>query len=199
MLDTIDLSKLFHRSSKNHTKGHPPIAKNSAEWPANWCTIEYKEYPRFEKIALPNVPESRFMQAELAAVVNERHSSHSFTGESLALSQLSTLLKYSCGIVRSEDGAKVHRAQPSGGGRYPLEVYPVVLAGNMDVPEGVYHYNVRRHALEVLWQRKFSESGLLSFFTYEWVRKDRLSNYAISKSTMRVLKIAFEEGVRGAA
>jgi len=139
------------------------------------------------------------MQAELAAVVNERHSSHSFTGESLALSQLSTLLKYSCGIVRSEDGAKVHRAQPSGGGRYPLEVYPVVLAGNMDVPEGVYHYNVRRHALEVLWQRKFSESGLLSFFTYEWVRKDRLSNYAISKSTMRVLKIAFEEGVRGAA
>ena len=34
---------------------------------------------------------------------------------------------------------------------------------------------------------------------YEWVRKDRLSNYAISKSTMRVLKIAFEEGVSGAA
>ncbi|MDO8566517.1 MAG: SagB/ThcOx family dehydrogenase [Candidatus Moranbacteria bacterium] len=168
MLNTIDLSKLFHQSSKDHTKGHFPIAKNSDEWPASWRTIEYKEYPRFERIFLPNKPEPRFTQAELAQVVNERYSSRSFTGGPLTLSQLSTLLRYSCGIVRSDGSDKVRRAQPSGGGRYPLEIYPIVFQGNQDVPEGVYHYNVREHALETLWQRKFSKSEVLSLFSYEW-------------------------------
>jgi SagB-type dehydrogenase family enzyme len=43
----------------------------------------------------------------------------------------------------------LHRTSPSGGGMYPLELYPVVL--NVEGLEpGVYHYNAYGHYLELL-------------------------------------------------
>ena len=45
-----DFSKIFHQSSKDHFKGHPPIPKDDAEWPEEWKTTYYKAYPRLPKI-----------------------------------------------------------------------------------------------------------------------------------------------------
>ncbi|WP_434045374.1 MULTISPECIES: SagB/ThcOx family dehydrogenase [Sorangium] len=46
-------------------------------------------------------------------------------------------------------GAHVAKTSPSGGSRHPTEVYPVVLAVE-GVEPGLYHYNVRDNALELL-------------------------------------------------
>ena len=48
-------------------------------------------------------------------------------------------------------------------------MYPLVLSGTDDVPSGLYHYNVKSHSLDVLWQREFPEAELLKLFTYPWV------------------------------
>lgn len=41
------------------------------------------------------------------------------------------------------------RAYPSGGARYPLEIYLLVLKGG-EIKAGLYHYNVKHHILEIL-------------------------------------------------
>ena len=35
---------------------------------------------------------------------------------------------------------------------------------------GLYHYNVKDHALDVLWDREFSDDDIGQIFTYPWVR-----------------------------
>lgn len=37
----------------------------------------------------------------------------------------------------------------SKGAKYPLEIYPLILFGK-DIPQGLYHYNIAAHSLEVL-------------------------------------------------
>jgi SagB-type dehydrogenase family enzyme len=41
------------------------------------------------------------------------------------------------------------RTSPSGGGLHPIEVYPII-SNVSGVPAGIYHYNVREHALALL-------------------------------------------------
>lgn len=67
---------------------------------------------------------------------------------------LSRLLAFSCGSTRAFPGPNgpgqmFHRASPSAGATYPLEIYPIVLrvAG---VPPGVYHYSLHSHSLELI-------------------------------------------------
>jgi SagB-type dehydrogenase family enzyme len=46
------------------------------------------------------------------------------------------------------------RNYPSGGARYPLEVYLIVLMDTGELKEGTYHYNVKFHYLEIMQQEK---------------------------------------------
>jgi len=46
-----------------------------------------------------------------------------------------------------------HRTHASGGARFPLEIYPLVLRG--PIPKGLYHYNIKDNVLEQLWQKDF--------------------------------------------
>ena len=83
---------------------------------------------------------------------------------------LATLLQYSFGFVQ-EEGKASHRAQPSGGGLYPIEMYPIVFSGTDECASGVYHYDVEAHALESLWERPFLETDIAEFFSYPWALK----------------------------
>ncbi len=71
----------------------------------------------------------------------------------VTLEQLDTVLRYvfgSHGCARtSANVVCMKRTSPSGGGLHPIEVYPIV-SNVADVPAGVYHYNVRDHALTLL-------------------------------------------------
>src|SRR3989338_8110021 len=112
----IDFSSLFHQSSKDRSgQGSVKIPLDKAAWPAEWSITSYKEYPRFEKISLGD----KKAAGDLFDAIRKRTSQRDFSGKPFTKDRLATLLKYACGIVSEADGGQ-HRAQPSGGGRYPI-------------------------------------------------------------------------------
>jgi SagB-type dehydrogenase family enzyme len=57
------------------------------------------------------------------------------------------------------------RMLPSGGARYPIEIYIVVFKQG-ELEERLYHYNVKENSLDVLWRVSKEERDKL--FSYEW-------------------------------
>ncbi len=162
----IDFSSFFHQSSKDHRQeGAINIPKDSTDWPAEWKTVFYKTYPRFEKIVLPETKHS----ADFYDLLRKRRSQRDFIRTAIDIEAISTILKNSCGVINT--GKEGHsRAQASGGARFPIEVYPIVLRGTEKLPSGLYHYGVRDHVLDTLWRRTFTDEDIAQLFTYEWVQ-----------------------------
>lgn len=156
-----NFSSLYHQSSKDNAKGHPPIAVDPNEWPIEWETVSYKQYPRLPKVSLPS---HQLPQKNLEKLILQRSSERDFQRRAISLEALSSLLKYSVGIV----GENEKRAHPSAGARFPLEVYVLSLAPS-HLPTGVYHYNPKEHLLDVLWERPFSDDDIQQLFSYKWV------------------------------
>lgn len=166
-MENIDFSKIFHKSSKDLYKGHPTITVDTAFWPPEWKTTCYKTYPRLEKIALPKTKPS----ADIFECIRERRSRRVSNSKNLTREELAIILQYSCGFASDSNGELHSRAQPSGGARFPIETYALVLVGNDDLPEGLYHYGVRNHELSILRQEQISQEEKRRFFTYSWARK----------------------------
>src|SRR3989338_4371071 len=116
-------SSVFHQSSKNHGKGHPPIPERYEDWPEEWRTTYYKAYPRLPKIALEDGPP----RADFFDLIKARQSRRGFTRGPVTKYELSVVLKHSCGTTGKLTSDRFRRAQASGGGRYPIEVYPIVF------------------------------------------------------------------------
>lgn len=160
--------QLYHESSKDIRKGHPPIPLDWTKWPKEWLTIEYKTYPRFKKTILPT--DRPLQQSDLFQTIQQRRTRRAFdSSKEVSLQELASLLKYSCGIT-SASNSEEHRAQASGGGRFPIETYLLHLKKSSVLNPGIYHYDVQGHALEHLWEREFSEAEIKSFFSYPWVK-----------------------------
>lgn len=159
----IDFSGLFHQSSKDHlADGTLHLKRDISDWPDEWKIIEFKSYGRLPKITLPDeTPDIMLVDA-----LRGRASRQEMRGEGADISALGGILKYSCGVLSSG-----RRAQPSAGGRYPIEVYPLILRGTDEVPSGVYHYNVREHALDTLAHRMFETEEVADLLTYPWSQK----------------------------
>ena len=118
----------------------------------------YKRYAHLPAIDLPK----EFAEGPLSLeqVIKKRKSHRIYTGDPLTLHEVSRLLYYSYGTTHRsylQDGTQLaFRASPSGGGLYPLEIYPVVLSAG-EIPPGVYHYYVKAHQLECLQTGDFRE------------------------------------------
>lgn len=166
MTGMLDFSKIFHQLSKDHSQGGAvKVSLDSNEWPKEWSTVFYKAYPRSKKIPLPRIER----HDDFFSLIKNRKSQRDFRPMAIPLETLSSVLEYSCGITREH--AKGHsRAQASGGARFPLEVYPLVLRSSLELSSGVYHYNVRDHALDTLWARPFSREDVAELFTYPWIQ-----------------------------
>lgn len=162
----LSFSSLFHTSSKNGSKGHPPIANDIKNWPEEWKTTYYKTYPRFPHIPLLE----KNLRADFFDLIRNRVSFRDFSRKKIAFSDLSLLLKYSCGITGKLSDDRFRRAHPSGGARFPIETYIIVLRSEEEVLPGVYHYSVKEHALDVVVQRTFSDKELDMLFLYPWVK-----------------------------
>lgn len=145
-------SRLLHEEGK--TQYVKEFAEtDSSTWPAEWKTTFYKEYLRFPSITLPEITQPP--QADLFTAIASRRSQREFSGEGLQLDQLSALLKYSCGEFNktSEGTEGGYRAQPSGGARFPIEMYVLLFSSKeKELKPGVYHYNVKKHTLEWMWE-----------------------------------------------
>lgn len=97
----------------------------------------------------------------LYEALRERRTARSFTDERVSFAELSSLLRdtFGChGYWRTtETVVTLHKSSPSGGGLHPIEAYTIVLRAD-GVPPGVYHYNVERDELDLLYELSAAEA-----------------------------------------
>lgn len=123
-------------------------------WPAEWRTIHFKTYPRFPRWKLKP---GKKLPGNLEDILLNRKSRRDFSPKKVSFEELSDILVWSAGLQPGLRGKRqfFRRMYPSGGGRFPLEIYPLVLRSSL--PAGLYHFNVYEESLEQLWPRDFSE------------------------------------------
>jgi len=153
---------MFEKIKKNvsfainlHKKSYLQSLKDApTSTPSIWSKIYYKQYPRFPSFMLPT--RGKLPEREFFSTLLERTSSRSYKGQPVDISILSQLLFLSAGISKIDEKNNVHkRTYPSGGGRYPLEVYPIVLRRSDGLDAGIYHYNVKFHSIELIKKGEF--------------------------------------------
>lgn len=161
----FDLARLFHEASKELK----PIPHDPALWPDAWKRVEFKTYPRFPSIDLK--PHVRDLPVRVDATVRQRRSGREFTGAPLSLGELATLLQIASGITATRNQHVSLRAYPSGGARYPLEIYVLISHATAELGRGLYHFNVAEVKLEVLIENEGLETDVIEqLITYSWAR-----------------------------
>lgn len=124
----------------------PEIDPESPEWKE----ISFKEYSRSPKILLPKLS---LPKINLAEAILKRRTERDFLKKPIDAKMLGALLFWSAGLIHQSNKKpeeKFRRPHPSGGARYPIEIYAVVFDGQ-DIENGAYHYNLEKHALEKLF------------------------------------------------
>lgn len=107
----------------------------------------------FQSVAIAQVPGEDVMitvptpktkgTMSLEEAIAKRRSTREFTQTSITKEEISQLLWAAQGITDKKNSL---RAAPSAGALYPLEIY-------LFTRDGIFHYNVEKHALEVLDRR----------------------------------------------
>lgn len=125
-----------------------------------------KRYESATRIALPQ--QTLEPATSITHALRSRSSTRSWQEKAISLAQLGAILRLGAGVIRIDklngQTAYYHGA-PSGGARYPIEIYPVVI--NVEgVSAGVYHYNVPDHVLDVLCQAGDVQEYLLHSTVY---------------------------------
>ena len=106
----------------------------------------HKSYPQAAKIKLG--PPKKDAGMPLWEAVGKRRSVRDFESASISGVDISQLLWASQGVTAAEIAHGL-RAVPSAGALYPVETY--ISAQKIDgIEPGIYHYNVREHALELV-------------------------------------------------
>jgi SagB-type dehydrogenase family enzyme len=165
-MEEINFSQLYHQYTK---KFHNPIPRDSSFWPDEWKTTYYKTYPRLPKIKL-NEGDALNSNFDLFEAIRNRSSKREMEGRPISLRELSVLLKYSCGITHKLSNGNNGRVQPSGGARFPIEIYSLVSRPGVGMKSGLFHYGAKNHELDILWDRTFSQEDLEKIASYEFVK-----------------------------
>ncbi|MEW5900540.1 MAG: SagB/ThcOx family dehydrogenase [Acidobacteriota bacterium] len=106
----------------------------------------YKTYPDAPRVRLSSPAEDGGMP--IWEAIRRRRSERNFQNSPLSLPELSQLLWASQGVTKKFADFEL-RAAPSAGALYPVETYLSVQMVEA-VDSGIYHYNVRRHELELV-------------------------------------------------
>lgn len=118
---------------------------------------QYKEYRDVKQYVLPS-PNTKNMTPAFEAIIHRR-SVREYTAEELKPHHLSKILWASQGITARVKGTEL-RTVGSAGALHPIETY-VVINNVADMHQGLYHYNVRAHALDLLIADQF-QIGLVN-------------------------------------
>lgn len=130
---------------QQETKYFPDRPFPSAPGPSRRPSA-YKEYPDRKRVSLP-APDPPGNIA-LAEALRARRSVRDYIPKPISLQELSYLLWASDGVSGEYHGY-LFRTAPSAGALYPVETY--LVANRVDELEsGVYHYDVRDHALDTV-------------------------------------------------
>lgn len=136
----FSVSELFHENSKIIAAAPQLVLSAEA---TRVAPDGFKRYVHARQVALP--PPRAVAGASLWDAITQRRSCRSHSGAGIAAGDIADLAFYALG---SQDRA-FRRCVPSAGGLYPLELY--VGTGNVEgVRPGLYHYDSRAHALDVL-------------------------------------------------
>lgn len=103
----------------------------------------YKKYP--EAVSIP-LPQPQDGPMPLDETLHLRRSVREFSPRPIDMNDLAYLLWASTGIQRTETGMDF-RTAPSAGALYPIETY-IAVNRVQDIQAGIYHYDIRGHALE---------------------------------------------------
>ena len=135
-----------------HKKTKIVLKKNNdteTDYPLTWIKIFFKSYPRFKSIKLLK---PKVKKISLDVCLLKRESFRDFTNKPLKKQEFSDILYYSSGIINKhkvKNWDETRRTFPSAGARYPLETY-IIIFNVIDIPSGIYHYNVKNNSLECI-------------------------------------------------
>ena len=140
--------ELFHENSKLGRFQKPLTDKQFFSQMATYYdSLPYEGYPRI-KLPQPFFP----LPQSLGETLITRASVRNFSSAPVSFLHVGTLLQYSYGVTRSNEGTpfpRPFRTVPSGGALYPLEIF--VHAQNVDgLPPGLYQYNPSHNHLSCL-------------------------------------------------
>ena len=135
------------------------LPRHALDWSRKPKT--FKSYP--DAVKKINLPDPIFDETiQFWNIIKNRHSTRKFTKEPLSLMDFSLLLFGMSGLNRIFPQFSF-RTVPSAGGLFPIEIYPVINSV-MNLQEGVYHYNIQNHSIELLkegdFRRKVAEGCL---------------------------------------
>ena len=146
--ETDDPAELFHEASRFYpdiVDTHPvggSLLVRSRELQASAT----RAVRRRSGLAAVRLPQPAPARGSLDTLIAARRSTRTYANTPLALAQLSTLLRASCGVTGAL-GSQPLRAAPSGGALYPLELY--VAAQRVEGLEcALYHVDPLRGVLE---------------------------------------------------
>lgn len=155
--DAIDLAMQRQRSYG----GAYPMSMRPGKSPS-----PVKSVKGLSSITLPRIPHDHDNQPKrtLLEVLEARRSIRKYSNKYINIHNLSNFLYNSARIkkiFKSQEGTLTRRPYPSGGARYPLEIY-VVNNKMLDIQKGIHYYDPLKHELILLnknknYQRKFNE------------------------------------------
>ena len=156
-----DLGQVYHQWSKPSYGGLLAKSLHVRAQPD-----PYKDYPAAPTVELP--PIAPAAGPPLEAVIARRRSVREYAERPVGLEELSRLLHWSAGLTDRRDPSLAFRAVPSSGALYPIEVYPVAfsVAG---LEPGAYHYDVRRHRLELVRPGDFRQEVFRAAVSQEMI------------------------------
>ena len=131
----------YHSETKYYRDRSPAGSTNRIARPE-----PFKTYPDAETVSLPEP--TRSVGKFIWDIFSRRRSMRKYTRTPLSIDELSQLL-WSIQGATARAGRYVMRTVPSAGALYPIETY--ILVNNVrDLESGVYHYDVRKHGLELV-------------------------------------------------
>ena len=162
--ETSTLAALYHINSKLMPNIIPVATLSQEELMLGAEGQAVKSYVGIPTISLPTHREVNPITHSICT----RRSVRDWSAQSIDITMLSTLLQLSTGVIeRTTLNGKTtyYRSTPSGGARYPIEVYPVVLRVE-GLDKGLYHYNPHNHSLDILQLYDDVETHIASSTTY---------------------------------
>lgn len=161
------LYRFFHKATKARSeRGFISIPEDRELWPQSWKEPEYKEYNFKEAINLPPPSTTSFIKLlKIRRSLTDEDEANEVT-----VSKLSDILYAGTGITNS---IKQRRTIPSGGTRYPLELYYISFRTIEGLGSGAYHYNIKEHSLENLKVELYDTKQIGAMLTYE--KPDKLN------------------------
>ncbi|MEW6366123.1 MAG: SagB/ThcOx family dehydrogenase [Acidobacteriota bacterium] len=150
--------EIYHENSK--------LTQFDIAPPGEWVVQEMERYTH--SLDFRGRPEFKLpadldpLQLSLGESITQRVSTRKFSERAIAFRELATLLHYSYGINRTNEGTgfpRPFRNVPSGGALYPLDIFCCVRAVDGLSP-GLYHFHPPSSSLRLLaegdWTRQLS-------------------------------------------